>query len=79
MFIQTEATPNPEVLKFLPGRDVTGAGTREYRSASEARPSPLAAAIFEIDGVVRIPETHEPGSFVKLTVTAAEGPDLDAA
>jgi len=54
MFIQTEATPNPEVLKFLPGRDVTGAGTREYRSDAEARPSPLAAALFDIDGVVRV-------------------------
>src|SRR5437868_14782828 len=32
MFIQTEATPNPEVLKFLPGRDVMGEGTRDFRS-----------------------------------------------
>lgn len=54
MFIQTEATPNPEVLKFIPGREVTGAGTREYRSASEARPSPLAALLFDIDGVTRV-------------------------
>jgi Fe-S cluster biogenesis protein NfuA len=54
MFIQTEATPNPEVLKFIPGREVTGSGTREYRSASEARPSPLAAALFEVEGVARV-------------------------
>ena len=54
MFIQTEATPNPEVLKFIPGRDVTGAGTREYRSHAEARPSPLADALFHIDGVTRV-------------------------
>lgn len=54
MFIQTEATPNPEVLKFLPGRDVTGAGTREYRDVAQARPSPLAAALFDVDGVARV-------------------------
>ncbi len=54
MFIQTEATPNPQVLKFIPGRDVTGAGTREYRDAREAAASPLAAALFEIEGVTRV-------------------------
>jgi NFU1 iron-sulfur cluster scaffold homolog, mitochondrial len=54
MFIQTEATPNPEVLKFIPGREVTGAGTREYRSSQEARPSPLAASLFEVEGVIRV-------------------------
>lgn len=54
MFIQTEATPNPEVLKFIPGREVTGQGTREYRSASEAKPSPLAASLFEVEGVTRV-------------------------
>jgi Fe-S cluster biogenesis protein NfuA len=54
MFIQTEATPNPEVLKFVPGRDVTGAGTREFKDAEEAAASPLARALFEIDGVARV-------------------------
>ncbi len=54
MFIQTEATPNPEVLKFIPGREVTGSGTREYRTAAEAKPSPLAAALFDIVGVTRV-------------------------
>ena len=54
MFIQTEATPNPDVLKFLPGRDVLGQGTREFRSAAEAMASPLAAAIFDLDGVGRV-------------------------
>ena len=54
MFIQTEATPNPEVLKFIPGRDVTGAGTREFRTAEEAEASPLAAELFMIDGVTRV-------------------------
>jgi hypothetical protein len=40
MFIQTEATPNPEVLKFLPGRDVLGDGTREFLAADDAGVSP---------------------------------------
>ena len=54
MFIQTEATPNPEVLKFLPGRDVLGAGTREFRDAIEGAASPLASALFAVDGVTRV-------------------------
>jgi Fe-S cluster biogenesis protein NfuA len=54
MFIQTEPTPNPDVLKFLPGRDVLGEGAREFRSAVEAEASPLAAAIFQLDGVRRV-------------------------
>jgi NFU1 iron-sulfur cluster scaffold homolog, mitochondrial len=54
MFIQTEATPNPEVLKFLPGRDVLGEGSRDFRSAEEAQASPLAADLFEIEGVTRV-------------------------
>jgi len=54
MFIQTEATPNPEVLKFLPGRTVTGEGTRDFRDAAEAAASPLAADLFDIDGVTRV-------------------------
>jgi Fe-S cluster biogenesis protein NfuA len=54
MFIQTEVTPNPEVLKFLPGRDVLGEGAREYRGADDADDSPLAQAIFAVDGVRRV-------------------------
>ena len=54
MFIQTEQTPNPEVLKFLPGREVMGEGSREFRSAEEAAASPLARALFDIDGVRRV-------------------------
>ena len=54
MFIQTEATPNPEVLKFLPGRDVLGEGTRDFRSAEDAQVSALAAEIFETPGVTRV-------------------------
>ncbi len=54
MFIQTEQTPNPLTLKFLPGRDVTGEGSREFRTADEGAASPLAKALFEIDGVARV-------------------------
>jgi len=56
MFIQTETTPNPEVLKFLPGREVLGAGggTREFWDAEAAADSPLAEAIFEVEGVRRV-------------------------
>lgn len=56
MFIQTEQTPNPATLKFLPGRDVLGAGnTADFPdSESAAAGSPLAAALFEIDGVTRV-------------------------
>ncbi len=51
MFIQTEATPNPVTLKFIPGKPVLSGGTAEYRSRSEADGSPLARRLFEIDGV----------------------------
>lgn len=54
MFIQTEATPNPEVLKFLPGRELLAEGSRDFRSAEEAAVSALAAELFEIDGVARV-------------------------
>ena len=54
MFIQTETTPNPEVLKFLPGREVMGEGARDFREADEAQASPLAAEIFAVDGVRRV-------------------------
>ncbi len=51
MFIQTEATPNPATLKFLPGRAVMAEGTRDFRTADEAAVSPLADALFGVDGV----------------------------
>jgi Fe-S cluster biogenesis protein NfuA len=51
MFIQTEATPNPATLKFMPGRPVLDQGTLEFRDAAEAKASPLAARLFDIDGV----------------------------
>jgi Fe-S cluster biogenesis protein NfuA len=51
MFIQTEPTPNPATLKFLPGRAVMGEGTFEARDAVEAGRSPLATALMELPGV----------------------------
>ncbi|MGH6735462.1 MAG: NifU family protein [Methyloceanibacter sp.] len=51
MFIQTEATPNPATLKFLPGRAVLGEGTVEFLDPEQGKSSPLAARLFEIEGV----------------------------
>lgn len=48
MFIQTEATPNPETLKFIPGMDVMEKGTADFKDADSAKPSPLASALFSI-------------------------------
>jgi Fe-S cluster biogenesis protein NfuA len=55
VFIQTETTPNPATLKFLPGRTVLATGTRDFRDAVEAGAvSPLAARLFEVDGVTGV-------------------------
>ena len=51
MFIQTEATPNPATLKFLPGRVVMDEGTFEARDLAEAERSPLATALMQLPGV----------------------------
>lgn len=53
MFIQTEPTPNPNVLKFLPGRDVS-AEPREFRTIDEAAASPLAEGVFQLEGVTGV-------------------------
>jgi Fe-S cluster biogenesis protein NfuA len=54
MFIQTEPTPNPQVLKFLPGRAVLEDGGMEFPNAEAAARSPLAAALFALDGVEKV-------------------------
>jgi Fe-S cluster biogenesis protein NfuA len=54
VFIQTEQTPNPLTLKFIPGQEVLPEGAREFRSQDEAAASPLAGALFAIDGVTRV-------------------------
>lgn len=51
MFIQTEATPNPATLKFLPGKSVLASGTADFRTKADAFKSPLAARLFDISGV----------------------------
>lgn len=54
MFIQTETTPNPNTLKFLPGRSVLETGTADFPDRDTAGRSPLAARLFGIDGVTRV-------------------------
>lgn len=74
MFIQTESTPNPRTLKFLPGRDVLGAGSREFTDADAALASPLAHALFSVDGVERV---YLGGDFITVTKSEAiEWPHL---
>jgi Fe-S cluster biogenesis protein NfuA len=51
MFIQTEATPNPATLKFLPGRTVLETGTLDLRDPDDAAQSPLAERLFAVNGV----------------------------
>jgi NFU1 iron-sulfur cluster scaffold homolog, mitochondrial len=69
MFIQTEATPNPDSLKFIPGREVLGAGGRDFPAAGEAEAvSPLAMALFGVEGVRRV---YLGADFI--TITKAEG------
>ncbi len=69
MFIETEGTPNPATLKFLPGRDVMGTGTADFASAEAATRSQLATALFALPGVARV---FLGGDFI--TVTKSEDP-----
>jgi Fe-S cluster biogenesis protein NfuA len=73
MFIETETTPNPASLKFLPGKPVMPSGTREFASPEAAEASPLAQAIFDTGEVTGV---FFGGDFV--TVTAAPGADWSA-
>jgi Fe-S cluster biogenesis protein NfuA len=67
MFIETEGTPNPATLKFLPGREVMGdRGTADFASAEAAERSPLAARIFALGGVARV---FLGGDFITVTQT----------
>ncbi len=54
MLIETEATPNPQTLKFLPGRTVMDAGTRDFATPEEAEASPLAQALFDLGDVTGV-------------------------
>jgi Fe-S cluster biogenesis protein NfuA len=76
MFIQTEATPNPATLKFLPGRTVMADGTLDIREADEAGRSPLAERLFGIDGVGGV---FFGSDFVTVTKSAGEWQHLKPA
>jgi len=65
MFIETETTPNPATLKFLPGRQVMPAGTRDFTSPEDAAASPLAEALFDLGDVTGV---FFGQSFVSVTV-----------
>ena len=54
MFIETETTPNPATLKFLPGEQVMATGTREFTSPEAAEASPLAQALFDLGDVTGV-------------------------
>lgn len=73
MFIQTEATPNPATLKFIPGKPVLEGGTADYRSENEADASPLASRLFGIDGVKGV---FLGSDFISVTKGDAEWPHL---
>jgi Fe-S cluster biogenesis protein NfuA len=70
MFIETEGTPNPATLKFLPGRDVMGFSTADFATADSAERSPLATALFALPGVARV---FLGGDFVSVTKTEEVG------
>lgn len=69
MFIQTEATPNPATLKFLPGREVASARPLDFSSPDEAAQSQLASALFAVDGVSRVMFGSD---FISVTKEAGE-------
>jgi len=73
MFIETETTPNPATLKFLPGQEVMPSGTRDFRDEEEAAASPLAEALFSLGDV-----TGVFFGFNFVSVTAGEGADWSA-
>lgn len=70
MFIQTEETPNPATLKFLPGREVIAAGTADFPNREAAARSPLAMRLFEVSDVSAV--------FLGADfVTVTKAPDVD--
>jgi Fe-S cluster biogenesis protein NfuA len=76
MFIQTEATPNPATLKFLPGRAVLPSGTLDLRNEEAAARSPLARALFSIDGVCGV---FFGADFISVTKTEGDWQHLKPA
>ena len=76
MFIQTEATPNPATLKFLPGRPVMDEGTFEARDLDAAERSPLAKALMQLPGVGGVFFAND---FISVTKTDGEWQHLKPA
>jgi Fe-S cluster biogenesis protein NfuA len=76
MFIQTEATPNPATLKFLPGRTVLASGTLDMPNRAEAAQSPLAERLFDIQGVGGV---FLGSDFITVTKADGEWPQLKPA
>jgi Fe-S cluster biogenesis protein NfuA len=76
MFIQTEATPNPATLKFLPGRTVLASGTLDMRDEESAAQSPLAERLFGIPGVSGV---FFGSDFVSVTKSTGEWQQLKPA
>ena len=76
MFIQTEATPNPATLKFLPGRSVSPGGPVELRDPAQADRSPLAARLFGVKGVSAV---FFGSDFITVTKAEGEWPHLKPA
>jgi Fe-S cluster biogenesis protein NfuA len=72
MFIQTETTPNPATLKFLPGREVMATGTVDFPDAESGKRSPLASRLFAIPDVERV---FFGSDFVTVTKRAANDVD----
>jgi Fe-S cluster biogenesis protein NfuA len=73
MFIQTESTPNPATLKFLPGQTVLGDGVADFPTRASAAKSPLAQRLFEIDGVSGVMLGSD---FITVTKTGSDWPQL---
>jgi Fe-S cluster biogenesis protein NfuA len=73
MFIQTEATPNPATLKFLPGRTVLESGTFDLRSREGAEKSPLAERLF---GIGNVSGVFFGSDFITVTKSDGEWPQL---
>jgi Fe-S cluster biogenesis protein NfuA len=67
MFIQTEPTPNPATLKFLPGRTVMDSGTANFTEAAAAKNSPLAERLFTLEGVTGV---YLGADFITVSKTA---------
>ena len=76
MFIQTETTPNPATLKFLPGRTVLATGTLDMRDKAEAAKSPLAERLFDVTGVGGV---FFGSDFITVTKSDGEWPQLKPA